>query len=170
MEDDVKKCKYCKEWIAKDAKICPHCRKKQGSGCVGVVLVALLFWFVVGGIWLSKDNKKEQPTQNNVPATTQAVVTTPSGYTVHTYGQFIYVVTEATCDSVGCAHIKGEVRNNGNDCNYVSISFSLYNNSESKVGNAIDNLSVLKSGETWEFEAVGFCQYDKYSFDEIVCN
>lgn len=40
-----KKCKHCAMMIPKEAKVCPHCRKKQGTsfavGCLAVVAVVI---------------------------------------------------------------------------------------------------------------------------------
>ena len=42
-ENGTKVCKHCKTEISADAKICPHCRKKQGpNGCLIVVLVVVV--------------------------------------------------------------------------------------------------------------------------------
>ena len=35
----TKICKYCKTEIPFDAKVCPHCRKNQGGGCLPIFLV-----------------------------------------------------------------------------------------------------------------------------------
>ena len=40
-EEKTKKCKHCKMDIPKDAKICPHCRKKQKSGILKWVVLIL---------------------------------------------------------------------------------------------------------------------------------
>lgn len=47
----LKKCKYCKQQIDKKASVCPHCQRKQGSGClntiVGVVLIVAIGVFLL---------------------------------------------------------------------------------------------------------------------------
>lgn len=45
----VKKCRYCREEIDKRATVCPHCQKKQGTGC-GTILAALAI--VAGGAFV----------------------------------------------------------------------------------------------------------------------
>lgn len=47
MAGETKLCKYCKSEIAKDAKVCPNCRKKQG-GVLKWVGIALVAFFVIG--------------------------------------------------------------------------------------------------------------------------
>ncbi|MBP5361925.1 MAG: zinc ribbon domain-containing protein [Ruminococcus sp.] len=42
MADNIKICKYCRSEIDKKAKVCPHCQKKQGSGCGTVVFVGIV--------------------------------------------------------------------------------------------------------------------------------
>lgn len=49
MAEEEKKCKYCAMMIPKEAKICPHCRKKMpisyGAGCAIIVVFGfLLVW------------------------------------------------------------------------------------------------------------------------------
>lgn len=43
---ETKQCKYCKEEIAYDAKICPNCRKKQKSKKRMVVVIVLIIIIV----------------------------------------------------------------------------------------------------------------------------
>ena len=47
-EEKTKKCKHCKMDIPKDAKICPHCRKKQKSGILKWVVLILIIGVVIG--------------------------------------------------------------------------------------------------------------------------
>ena len=46
---ETKQCKYCKEEIAYDAKICPNCRKKQKSK-KRMVFVIVLIIIIVGAV------------------------------------------------------------------------------------------------------------------------
>lgn len=39
---ETKLCKHCKSEIAKDAKICPHCRKKQGGKLKWIILIVVI--------------------------------------------------------------------------------------------------------------------------------
>lgn len=47
----TKICKYCKSEIPKDAKICPHCRKKQGGKLKWIIIaiVVILIFAAIGG-------------------------------------------------------------------------------------------------------------------------
>lgn len=49
-EEKTKKCKHCKMDIPKDAKICPHCRKKQKSGILKWVVLILIIGVVIGAV------------------------------------------------------------------------------------------------------------------------
>lgn len=62
----TKVCKHCKSEIAYDAKICPHCRKKQkkGMGC----LIAIIVIIVIGGI-IGSTGEDDQDTQETVATT-----------------------------------------------------------------------------------------------------
>lgn len=47
-ENGTKLCKHCKTEIPADAKLCPHCRKKQGmSGCL-IVVIAVIVVAILG--------------------------------------------------------------------------------------------------------------------------
>lgn len=53
----MKKCKYCQSEIDKKAKICPNCRKKQGSGVLkGICIFFGIFLIVVGCSSILSDN------------------------------------------------------------------------------------------------------------------
>lgn len=43
-----KKCKHCAMMIPKEAKVCPHCRKKQGTSLAVGCLAILFILFIIG--------------------------------------------------------------------------------------------------------------------------
>lgn len=47
---EEKKCKYCSMMIPKSAKVCPHCRKKQGVSILEVICLLIFGLFVIGYI------------------------------------------------------------------------------------------------------------------------
>ena len=53
MATKTKKCKYCKEEIDRKATVCPHCKKKQGAGCLNT-LVGIVLVLLIGGFLLSR--------------------------------------------------------------------------------------------------------------------
>jgi len=61
---ETKLCKYCKSEIPYDAKVCPHCRKKQTpNGCLIaiIVIVVLLILIGVAGGSSSSSNQNAVP-------------------------------------------------------------------------------------------------------------
>lgn len=60
---EKKLCKYCKSEIDKKAKLCPNCRKKQGLGKLGTIIVVILVVGLIGAIaqgLSSNDNTKSK--------------------------------------------------------------------------------------------------------------
>lgn len=46
---ETKLCKYCKSEIPYDAKVCPHCRKKQTpNGCLIAIIVIVVLLILIG--------------------------------------------------------------------------------------------------------------------------
>ena len=46
---ETKLCKYCKSEIPYDAKVCPHCRKKQTpNGCLIAIIVIVVLFILIG--------------------------------------------------------------------------------------------------------------------------
>lgn len=66
-EEKTKKCKHCKMDIPKDAKICPHCRKKQKSGILKWVVIILIIGVVIGAV--TGEDKSVDSTAKQTEAT-----------------------------------------------------------------------------------------------------
>lgn len=66
-EEKTKKCKHCKMDIPKDAKICPHCRKKQKSGILKWVVLILIIGVVIGAV--TGEDKSADSTAKQTEAT-----------------------------------------------------------------------------------------------------
>lgn len=66
--NETKKCKHCQSEIPKKAKICPNCRKKQGSKLkwivIGIVVIFLIAMFFGGNDDDTSQNQNTQE-QNN---------------------------------------------------------------------------------------------------------
>lgn len=67
-EEKTKKCKHCKMDIPKDAKICPHCKKKQKSGILKWVVLILIIGVVIGAV--TGEDKSADSTTKQTEATT----------------------------------------------------------------------------------------------------
>jgi hypothetical protein len=58
-----KKCKYCSMMIPKDAKICPHCRKKQGGGLLFISFIILVL--IIIGVSMNRGQQTNKETSNS---------------------------------------------------------------------------------------------------------
>lgn len=63
-----RKCKYCAMMIPKEAKICPHCRKRQGWTLPAKIFGWLILLGVIGAVINSFQSDKT-PTQPSKPGT-----------------------------------------------------------------------------------------------------
>jgi len=66
---EEKKCKYCAMMIPKEAKICPHCRKKQGTSFI-VGFLAVIVTIFLFGLIISMISTPSSTTTTNKPAYT----------------------------------------------------------------------------------------------------
>lgn len=85
-ENGTKVCKHCKTEISADAKLCPHCRKKQGpKGCLIVVLVVVVLGILAMVMSGGSDSESGTAIKQNTdakPKTEQEKVITYTPYTV----------------------------------------------------------------------------------------
>lgn len=47
---ETKTCKHCQSEIPKKAKVCPVCRKKQGLGCLPIIIVVIVLFVVLAAV------------------------------------------------------------------------------------------------------------------------
>lgn len=70
MNQETKRCKYCKTEIPKEAKVCPNCRKKQnGIGkwiVIAIVVIVIIAIFAGGGDDKDKNPQKIENSKENV--------------------------------------------------------------------------------------------------------
>lgn len=52
----TKICKHCKSEIPYEAKVCPQCRKKQGSGCLVKILIGVIALIIVCVLLFGSDD------------------------------------------------------------------------------------------------------------------
>ena len=62
-----KKCKHCAMMIPKDAKICPHCRKKLGWTWPAKIFVGLVILVALGALIGKNNPETPQPPQPQKP-------------------------------------------------------------------------------------------------------
>lgn len=65
-----KKCKHCAMMIPKEAKICPHCRKKQGVSFIVGAFIVIIGIFIFTGIITNISNKS---TNDNSPTSNESL-------------------------------------------------------------------------------------------------
>lgn len=68
----TKICKHCKTEIPKDAKICPHCQKKQRMGLVGKIIIAFVVIVILGSALGDSDSSTEEKNTTKVTDTKTA--------------------------------------------------------------------------------------------------
>lgn len=89
-KEGTKLCRYCKTEISASAKVCPQCRRKQGTGCLGAVAVAACFIFILVAIATSgNDDNKNQSTTTGKQQTTTKETETQITYTAYTVSQMM---------------------------------------------------------------------------------
>lgn len=76
-EEKTKKCKHCKMDIPKDAKICPHCRKKQKSGILKWVVLILIIGVVIGAVAGESDSGSDKNTAATTSTEKKETATKP---------------------------------------------------------------------------------------------
>lgn len=76
----TKICKHCKTEIPFDAKVCPQCRKKQGTGCLTKILIfigiIIVISFFVGEDEESSDTSEKTTTEATVEEKTTTEAST----------------------------------------------------------------------------------------------
>lgn len=65
----TKICKHCKTEIPYGAKVCPQCRKKQGSGCLVKILIGVIVLVIIGVLLSSGGDDTEESTPKTEEAT-----------------------------------------------------------------------------------------------------
>lgn len=80
----TKICKHCKTEIPFDAKVCPQCRKKQGTGCLTKILIfigiIIVLSFFVGEDEESSDTSEKATTEATVEEKTTTEADVPTEY------------------------------------------------------------------------------------------
>lgn len=124
-----KLCKHCKTEIPADAKICPNCRKKQGIGCLPVIIIAVVVIIAIAAFGSSSSdesapvNKIDNSGANNTPTASQTTENTGSGDTAEE--------NDVSAVQVGGTYTGSDVKFtvNSYDPNYIvkNDEYGLYN-------------------------------------------
>lgn len=55
---ETKICKHCQSEIPKKAKVCPVCRKKQGIGCLPIIIGVIVIFILIGALGSGGDDSE----------------------------------------------------------------------------------------------------------------
>lgn len=132
--------------IPKDAKICPHCRKKLGWTWPAKIFMALI---VIGifGSFMGKDKEtKNQPNVRPAATVQKQQMIQPSLRLI----DFNWETSEH-----GSKYIVGSIRNDTDKkYTYAQVSFNVYDTADAQVGSAMANINNLEPNVTWKFKAI----------------
>jgi hypothetical protein len=94
-----KKCRYCARMIPQEAKVCPHCRKRQGTS-TGVKVLAVIFILIGIGMCQSLTSKKATyQAEHNQPVTVNAEPVLEL-QKWHWYTEYDYAIAEGTVKNI----------------------------------------------------------------------
>jgi len=97
---EEKKCKHCAMTIPKEAKICPHCRKNQGTS-IGVWILAIIF--ILFGIGMCQNMlSSNNPTQKPVVTKSEPVLEVQKW---NWHKEYDYAIAEGTVKNISSESI-----------------------------------------------------------------
>lgn len=144
-----KKCKYCQSEIDVNAKICPHCRKKQGKPIVRIVLLSILgfiiLMMIIGNLGSSNSSSSGSNNTQSV-----AEIKQPKAIAV---GDVKVKRIDIFGSDFGC-EITGTVSNiSGQDLQGIEVIVNLYDKNGSYIGTEKITLEEgLPINKSWRFE------------------
>lgn len=159
---ETKLCKYCKSEIPYDAKVCPHCRKKQTpNGCL-IAIIVIVVLFILIGVAGGSSSSSNQDASSSASASSDASSgsSTPSTPTI-THAPSVYSIGDtAESNGVKVTLVNAETGHGSQYLTpsagniFVTLEFEIENDSSSDI-----NVSSIAS-----FEA--YC--DDYSVTESI--
>lgn len=69
---ETKKCKHCQSDIPKKAKVCPICKKKQGSKLKWIIIVIVIL-ILIGSFGGNNDSEQNNNSNSNISSTNETV-------------------------------------------------------------------------------------------------
>ena len=151
---ETKKCKHCKEEIAKDAKKCPKCGGKQGMPTWLVVIIVIFVLAAIGGAAGGSSSSSEKKEGGSTKAVEEKFSLIEHKVSDESNQYFMY--------------IEGIVQNNKDkDMSYVQITFTTFDAEGNTLGSCIDNNSGLQAKGTWKFKAICTESIDKIDHYEL---
>lgn len=91
-----KQCPDCKMMIDKAAKVCPHCRKRQGTS-TGVIILAVIFVLIGIGMCQSLISNKGNYQSGNYQSDSEPVLELQKW---HWYEEYDYAIAEGTIKNI----------------------------------------------------------------------
>lgn len=136
----TKICKHCKTEIPYGAKVCPQCRKKQGSGGCLTAIVIIAVIILIGSIFSGSENDKDvssnaatSQSNNSLQEETTAAETTTTEKTNFAVGEVaeikgVQVSLLGTTESKGSDFLKPDEGNV-----FILCEFEISNNSDNDI-------------------------------------
>lgn len=145
-------CKTCGKELAATAKVCPACGAKNKKAIYKKwwfwAVVVLILVMAASGAGGTNSTASVEASQSDIP---QSVAVKAEKFAIE--GE----VTEET--NALSMYITGVVRNNsGKDCDYVQITYNLYDKDGNQIGTALDNINNFEKDSTWKFKALALAE------------
>lgn len=127
----MKKCKYCKSDIDKNAKICPNCRKKQNNISKWIIIAVLIIIFVPIIVSMTNEENEEKSRKKDF-----------NQNEIATYKDVEYSITKVEKTQGNNEFVKPK-----EGYEYVKITIKIENKSNEKISyNALDWKLVNENG------------------------
>jgi len=157
----MKRCKYCKTEIPREAKVCPNCRRQQVGKSKWIIIGVIAFIVVCAALGEGDDQKKEETT-----ATTTESSETTTTETVHETEE-ITEATERPTEAIDIEQFKSECQ----ELDYKSIC----RNPDDYVGQKIViNVQIQQEmdggflDDSTYYRCNGNDEYDLWAGDEYI--
>lgn len=135
----MKKCKYCKSEIDAKAKVCPHCKKKQGPKIVKWLIIGFIIIGIIGVAISNKEDEKFKKDYKQDETVTYKDVAYSIIKVEKTKGSNQYFQAK---DGYEYVKVTIKIENNSNEkISYNSLNFQMVN------GDGVEEPSFTITGE-----------------------